>query len=106
MSVAFSFFPEHVERQLHLDSQFASAPTAENSGDDARATTAMQYCDDSEGLLIGRVCNYVIAHGLKPQRLRGEVGTALPDIRKRNKRLDRLVDFLTDKIGRASCSER
>ena len=84
-----------------LRAAFAGVPllTLHDGSLDAEKA-AMQHGDNPQGLLIGRVCNYVIAHGLKPQRLRGEVGTAVPDIRKRNKRLDRLVDFFTDTICR------
>src|ERR1700732_4622103 len=97
----FLFGCECVERTL-LSAAFdfafggASASVAENGCDHTGIATAVQHRDHSEGLLFWRINDHKLAHGLKSQRLRSEVGTAVTNVRKRHNRLDRFVDFFTD----------
>jgi hypothetical protein len=76
----------------------ASLSAAKNGGHQAW-TAAVQNGNDGERFLIRRVGNYIIAYSLKPQRFLREVGSAVAYVRKRDKGLDRFVDFFTDTIG-------
>jgi hypothetical protein len=60
---------------------------------------AVQNGNDGERFLIRRIRNYIIAYSVKPQRFRREVGSAVAYVRKRDKGLDRFVDFFPHTIG-------
>jgi hypothetical protein len=76
-----------------------SLSAAKKGGPHARTAAPVQHGNDGKRFLIRRVGNYIVAYSLKPQRFRREVGPAVAYVRKRDKRLDRFIDFFTDTIG-------
>lgn len=58
----------------------------------------MQNRNDSERLLIRLVCDHVIAHDLKSERMRSEVSTIVPLMGKTNERFDCCVNFVQHSV--------
>ena len=54
----------------------------------------------ARGFFVWCVRDHIIAHYLKTQRSNRQVGTAVANMGKRNKGLDRFIDFFADAICR------
>lgn len=90
---------DELEPEGQDDKPDVSASAAENGRDHTGTATAVQDGDYRKWLFIGCVNDHIFMQRLKPQGLRGEVGTAVPDVRKRDNGLDRFIDLFDGSVG-------
>ena len=76
-----------------------SGSGAENGRDYSRIAPPMQYRNYRQGFFLWRVSDHILANGLEEQWACGEVRAAVAYARKRDKGMDRFVDFFRRPIG-------